>query len=52
MAALLARVRGSPYLRGEVNGFRCTFDWIVNASNYQKIMEGNYEDRKVASIRR
>jgi uncharacterized protein YdaU (DUF1376 family) len=44
--ALMARIRGSPYLRGEVNGFRCTFDWIVNPSNFQKIMEGNYEDRK------
>ncbi len=52
VAALLARVQSSPYLRGEVNGFRCSFDWIVNASNFQKVMEGNYEDRKVASIRR
>jgi hypothetical protein len=50
--ALMARIRGSPYLRGEVNGFRVSFDWIVNASNYQKIMEGNYEDRKIASLRR
>jgi uncharacterized protein YdaU (DUF1376 family) len=49
--ALMARIRGSPYLRGEVNGFRCTFDWIVNASNFQKIMEGNYEDRKGTSIK-
>lgn len=49
---LIARIRGSPYLRGEVNGFRCTFDWIVSASNFQKIMEGNYEDRKIASFRR
>jgi hypothetical protein len=50
--ALMARIRGSPYLRGEVNGFRVSFDWIVNASNYTKIMEGNYEDRKIASLRR
>jgi uncharacterized protein YdaU (DUF1376 family) len=50
--ALMARIRGSPLLRGEVNDFRCTFDWIVNASNYQKIMDGNYEDRKVSQLRR
>jgi len=43
---LIARVRGSPYLRGEVNGFHCGFDWIIKPSNFQKIMEGNYEDRK------
>lgn len=45
-AALLAHIRGSPYLLGEVNGFMCTFDWIINPSNFQKIMEGNYENRK------
>jgi uncharacterized protein YdaU (DUF1376 family) len=49
---LMARIRGSPYLRGEVNGFRVTFDWIVNPTNYQKIMEGNYEDRKIPNRRR
>ncbi len=49
---LMARIRGSPYLRGEVNGFRCTFDWITNSSNFQKIMEGNYEDRKISALRR
>jgi uncharacterized protein YdaU (DUF1376 family) len=44
--ALLARIRGSPYLRGEVNGFRASFDWICNPTNFQKIMDGNYEDRE------
>ncbi len=43
---LLNHVRGSPYLRGEINGFRATFDWIINVSNCQKIMDGNYEDRE------
>ena len=50
--ALMTRIRGSPYLRGEVNGFRVSFDWIVNPSNYQKIMEGNYENRKISSFRK
>jgi hypothetical protein len=39
-------IRGSPYLRGEVNGFRCTFDWIINAANFEKIRDGNYADRQ------
>jgi hypothetical protein len=39
-------IRGSPYLRGEVNGFRCTFDWVVNAANFQKIRDGNYAPRQ------
>ncbi len=43
---LLNHVRGSPYLRGEINGFRATFDWIINVSNCQKIMDGNYETRE------
>lgn len=49
---LMTRIRGSPYLRGEVNGFRVSFDWIVKPSNYQKIMEGNYEVRKAAAVGR
>jgi hypothetical protein len=50
--ALMSRIRSSPYLRGEVNGFCCTFDWMVNATNYPKIMDGNYEDRKISHFRR
>ncbi len=46
---LLNHIRGSPYLRGEVNGFRATFDWIINVSNCQKIMDGNYEARQERS---
>lgn len=50
---LMTRIRGSPYLRGEVNSFRVSFDWIIKPSNYQKIMEGNYDEiRKVTPFRR
>lgn len=42
---LEARIRGSPFLRGE-RQWACTFDWIVNATNFQKVLDGNYEDRK------
>ena len=48
---LLQKIRASPFLRGEEGGFRLTFDWIVNPTNYQKIMEGNYEARKKQGFR-
>ncbi len=43
---IFAKIRGSPYLRGEVNGFRCTFDFITNPTNYLKILEGNYDENR------
>lgn len=45
-AKLFNLIRGSPYLRGEVNGFVATFDWVIKASNFLKILEGNYEVRQ------
>jgi len=42
---LMGLVRGSPFLRGELNGFRCDFDFVVRASSFTKIMEGKYEAR-------
>jgi hypothetical protein len=44
--ALIGRVRGSPFLRGEANGFRCDFDFISRATYFTKIMEGKYETRQ------
>lgn len=41
-----AKVRASPYLLGQVNGFKITFDWMCAASNRQKIWDGNYETRQ------
>ena len=38
-------VRSSSHLRGESKGgWRCTFDFLVNPSNFTKVMEGNYRD--------
>ena len=42
---LTARIRGSPWLRGDKD-FGLTFDWLTNPTNYQKIVEGNYENRQ------
>lgn len=41
----MAKIRGSPFLRGETGKFRATFDWIIGAKNFTKIMEGNYDDQ-------
>jgi hypothetical protein len=41
-----AKVRESPYLLGQVNGFKITFDWMCGAENRQKIWDGNYEARQ------
>jgi uncharacterized protein YdaU (DUF1376 family) len=52
-AFLFAKVRGSPFLCGQVPSrdgrpaFRATFDWCVSPKNFRKIMEGNYENQVV-----
>ena len=48
---LMGLVRGSPFLRGELNGFRCDFDFATRASSFTKIMEGKYEARQAAKRR-
>ena len=43
----LDKIKYSRYLRGEVNGWRPDFNWLVkNNENYIKVCEGNYDDRK------
>jgi hypothetical protein len=49
---LMGLVRGSPFLRGELNGFRCDFDFATRASSFTKIMEGKYEARQASGRRR
>ncbi len=45
---LEAKIRGSPFLLGRTErpwrGF--TFDWLVKASNFQKVVEGNYDEAR------
>jgi len=44
---LLVVIQNSPFLLGQnEKGFTCSFDWIIKSANYQKIIEGNYLDRK------
>ena len=45
-ASVLARIRGSPFLRGDTDSFAfATIDWLLKPANMRKIMEGNYDDR-------
>lgn len=41
---LLEKIEASPYCRGEVNGYRATFDSVTGAAMFTKIMEGNFDD--------
>lgn len=40
------RVERSDFLTGRESGWHgCSFDWIIKAANWQKINEGNYDNR-------
>lgn len=37
----------SAFLRGQgTRGFVCTFDWFIKPTNFQKILEHNYDDKQ------
>ena len=40
---VFGKVSESPFLRGERNWQGATFDWVMKKSNFQKILEGNYD---------
>jgi len=42
--AVLAAIEASPFLRGDGGWRGCTFDWVFKKANFQKILEGNYND--------
>lgn len=43
---VFAKVAKSEFLGGKNdNGWICTFDWVLKQENWQKIVEGNYENR-------
>lgn len=41
---VFAKVEASPFLRGDRQWQGCTFDWCMKRENFQKILEGNYDD--------
>lgn len=46
ISAIFAKVQESSFLKGESgSGWQATFDWVMKPSNFQKIMEGNYDNK-------
>lgn len=41
-------VATSDFLTGRSGTFQATLEWLVNSSNFVKVIEGNYENRKAA----
>lgn len=39
-------VSKSDFLMGRANGFQASLEWLINSSNFVKVVEGNYENRK------
>lgn len=46
---LFIYVSASDFLCGRANTFQATLEWLVNSSNFVKVIEGNYENRKAAA---
>ena len=43
---VLDKIKESRFLNGENNnGWVCNFDWVLKPANWQKILEGNYDNR-------
>jgi uncharacterized protein YdaU (DUF1376 family) len=38
----------SPFLSGRAKDWKANFDWLINASNFAKVIEGNYHNREAA----
>lgn len=50
--AVMGAIERSPFLRGDTGWHGCTFDWVMKKGNFQKILEGNYDDKPVSQSRR
>lgn len=40
---VFGKIERSPFLRGETGWHGCNFDWVFKKANFQKILEGNYD---------
>jgi hypothetical protein len=40
---VFGKIERSPFLRGDTGWHGCTFDWVFKRANFQKILEGNYD---------
>ena len=44
--AYFSSVRDCPLLLGEINSFQASLSWLIKASNFNKVCEGNYRKRQ------
>lgn len=42
---VLARISRSSFLTGKKTDWACTFDWVLKPDNFNKILEGQYDDK-------
>ncbi len=40
---VFGKIERSPFLRGDTGWHGCNFDWVFKRANFQKIIEGNYD---------
>lgn len=40
---VFGKIERSPFLRGDTGWHGCNFDWVFKRANFQKILEGNYD---------
>ena len=45
LTSFFEKVNSSDFLSGRDGKWKCSFDWIIKASNRIKILEGNYENK-------
>lgn len=41
---VFGKLERSPFLRGDTGWRGCNFDWVFKKANFQKVLEGNYDD--------
>jgi len=42
--SVFGKIERSPFLRGDTGWHGCNFDWVFKRANFQKILEGNYDE--------
>lgn len=50
--SVMGAVERSSFLRGDTGWHGFTFDWLTKKANFQKVLEGNYDDKPASSSAR
>jgi hypothetical protein len=46
---IFSKVQGSDFMSGRKGDWSCNIDWVMKPANWQKIKEGNYDNKGVSS---